>query len=126
MVWLPAALGVYVTEQLDEAPVPDSVQLLAGVNAPEPVFVNITVPVGVVGELNVSATVTDTFSSPTTPTGTVMFTNTGSGAFTPANSCTLSGTGASSSCSVTYTPSAAGSQTITGTYSGDSVHPASS
>src|SRR6267143_6703889 len=57
MVWLPAALGVYVTEQLDDAPVPDSVQVLAGVNAPEPVFVNITVPVGVVGELNVSVTV---------------------------------------------------------------------
>src|SRR5437867_7102093 len=57
MVWLPAALGVYVTEQLDDAPVPDSVQLLAGVKAPEPVFVNITVPVGVVGELNVSVTV---------------------------------------------------------------------
>jgi hypothetical protein len=52
------------------------------------------------------ATVTDTDSGTTsTPLGSVSFASDSSGNVTPA-SCTLSGTGAISNCSVSYTPSA--------------------
>jgi Bacterial Ig-like domain (group 3) len=68
------------------------------------------------------ASVTDTASGTLiTPTGTVTFTSTGAGTFSSAK-CTL----ASASCSVTYSPSAAGSPVITASYSGDSVHSVSS
>ncbi len=75
-----------------------------------------------------TATVTDNTSYPTTPTGTVSFTsNSASGQFSPAASCTLSpgSTAGTSSCSVNYTPLVAGSQTITDTYNGDLTHGAS-
>ena len=72
-----------------------------------------------------TATVTDTESTgPTTPTGTVSFASNGGGDFS-AKQCTLSGSGASAQCSVTYRPSdfgTRGSQTITGDYGGDSTH----
>ena len=73
-----------------------------------------------------STTVTDTGATPSTPAGTVTFTNVGSGGFTPSNSCTLvagqiAGT---ATCSVNYTPTAvnSGIHTITATYHGDSNH----
>jgi hypothetical protein len=78
-----------------------------------------------------TATVTDTASTgPTTPTGTVSFATSGPGFFSPGT-CTLSGSGPSASCSVTYTPSATPStpvrsDTITAIYSGDSTHTGSS
>src|SRR2546425_2509888 len=72
-----------------------------------------------------STTVTDTSANPTTPTGTITFASNGPGAFSVA-SCPLSGTGATASCSVTYTPTAIGAQTITGSYGGDSAHTTSS
>ena len=55
-----------------------------------------------------------------TPTGTVAWTTNGAGSFV-TSPCTLSGSGASVSCSVTYTPSSvgAGSHLITANYSGD-------
>lgn len=53
----------------------------------------------------------------TTPSGTVTWSSSGSGSFS-STTCTLS----SGSCQVTYAPSVAGIQTITGTYSGDSVN----
>ncbi|GAC1575376.1 MAG: hypothetical protein NVS3B24_03920 [Candidatus Dormibacteria bacterium] len=71
-----------------------------------------------------TATVTDTaIGSPSAPAGTVTFSsNGGSGSFT-GNPCTLGGSGSSSTCSVTYTPNAGGSQTISGSYaSTDGVH----
>ena len=74
-----------------------------------------------------TATVTDTAGSPTTPSGTVSFSSSpGPGGFT-GSPCTLSGSGASASCSVTYTPSATTSNpvrtdTITATYGGDDTH----
>jgi hemolysin type calcium-binding protein/Big-like domain-containing protein len=72
-----------------------------------------------------TATVTDTEKTdPTTPTGTISFASSAGGDFS-ANQCTLSGSGASAHCSVTYTPSdfgTRGSHTITGDYSGDSTH----
>jgi len=82
-------------------------------------------PVAIDAPATCTATVTDTESSgPTTPTGTVSFTSNGGGDFS-ANQCTLSGSGASAQCSVTYTPSTfgtAGSQTITGAYGGELSH----
>jgi len=59
------------------------------------------------------------------PTGTVGFSSSKAGSFTPA-SCTLSpdtGLGADvSTCSVSFTPTVAGSQKITAAYGGDSVY----
>jgi Ca2+-binding RTX toxin-like protein len=78
-----------------------------------------------------TATVTDEVSSgpPTTPTGTVSFFPGGPGSFSDTSPCTLSGTGASATCSATFTPSgpeAGGNTTIFASYSGDSVHLVSS
>src|SRR6266581_3056311 len=74
-----------------------------------------------------TATVTD--NSPgivVTPVGDVSFTTNSTGTFS-SNSCTLSGSGASgvASCQVTYTPMVVATHTITGTYSGDTIHRAS-
>lgn len=72
------------------------------------------------------ATVTDTASSgPTTPTGKVSFTNSGSGTF-GGSPCTLSASGASATCSVFFSSFPIGGQTITAIYSGDTTHAASS
>jgi hypothetical protein len=73
--------------------------------------------------------VTDTASSgATTPTGTVTFTSDTSGGSFSSSSCKLSpaSTSGQASCSVSYTPGQAGSETITGSYGGDSSHDASS
>jgi hypothetical protein len=59
------------------------------------------------------------------PTGSVGFTSSdNAGAFSPAATCTLAGSGASSSCTVSYTPGSGnrGSQSIGATYAGDSSH----
>jgi len=74
-----------------------------------------------------STTCTATVSGSTeVPTGTVPFTTSGSGSFSPASSCTLVATGAASAaCQVTYTPSAAGVATIGISYPGDEYHAAS-
>ena len=61
----------------------------------------------------------------TTPTGTVSFSSLpGPGAFSNST-CTLSGTGASANCQLTYTPAASTpvrTDTITATYNGDTTH----
>jgi uncharacterized membrane protein YgcG len=59
-----------------------------------------------------------------TPTGTVTATSSEAGAWSPAASCTLvvGATPGRAACSLSYTPSAAGSPTLTGTYSGDGEH----
>jgi YVTN family beta-propeller protein len=74
-----------------------------------------------------STTCTATVSNVTTPTGAVSFSSSGVGSL-GGNPCTLSGSGSSASCSVSYTPSAVGpgSHTITATYAGDSAHTGSS
>ncbi len=78
-----------------------------------------------------TATLTDTgpfpgAPGPTAPTGTVAFSSSAGGAFTPAASCSLTATTAGQSvCELTYTPAATGIQTVTGAYSGDAVHTAS-
>jgi hypothetical protein len=73
-----------------------------------------------------TATVTDTSSGTSiAPTGAVSFASTGPGAFSPS-ACTLAGTGASPTCTVAYAPTGSGTDTITATYGGDSVHSGSS
>ena len=62
--------------------------------------------------------------TPSTPTGTISWTSSGLGTFSSAT-CTLSGVGATASCSVSYAPTASGSQVITASYGGDTVQPAS-
>src|SRR5437867_3074028 len=87
-----------------------------------------TVPAGV--STTCTATVTDNETgTPITPSGTVTFASSGSGTFSPAASCTLTGTGPTATCSVTYTPAPVGgneTQTITATYGGDETHLGSS
>ena len=72
-----------------------------------------------------SATVSGTSVNAHTPTGGVTFTSSpaSEGTFSGGGTCTLSPTGASgtASCQSTYTPTAAGSQTISATYEGDTV-----
>src|SRR2546425_1117111 len=72
---------------------------------------------------NCTATVMDTSSTPTTPAGSVTFSSSGTGTFS-GSPCTMSGSGASATCSASFTPSgtSARTDTITGTYSGDSGH----
>jgi hypothetical protein len=82
-------------------------------------------PVGPAGTAQTcTATVSDTTTSSNAPTGTVAFSSGGQGSFGDGDSCTLSG----GSCSVSYTPSQAGtgSQTITGQYPGMPGYAASS
>ncbi len=83
-------------------------------------------PVVVGSSLTCIATVTDTSSTPSTPTGTVAFATSGSGSF-GGSPCNLAGSGPSSSCSATYSPTAVGTgtHTITATYSPDAAHTSS-
>jgi hypothetical protein len=71
-----------------------------------------------------TATVSDTSSIPTAPTGLVGFSSDGQGAFAAAGACTLAPTGnGKASCQLAYTPSAVGSaHTITAAYRGDGIH----
>lgn len=71
------------------------------------------------GTITCTATITR-LSGSLTPTGSVEWSTDSSGTFDPP-SCVLSGTGASASCSTSYTPTAVGdgSHLITGNYSGD-------
>jgi LPXTG-site transpeptidase (sortase) family protein len=56
-----------------------------------------------------------------TPSGTVTFSSSGTGGFTPDNSCILSGSGGSATCSVTYTATSigTGTHTLAASYPGD-------
>jgi hypothetical protein len=75
------------------------------------------------GQVTCTVTVTDTdVGTLATPSGTVTFTNSGSGAFIPSAMCSL----VSGSCSVTYMPSTSGVQQISSTYLGDLDHSSSS
>jgi len=72
-----------------------------------------------------TATLTDTASgTASTPTGQVRFTSSGTagGSFSPATSCNLF----AGNCSVTFTPTGAGTDTVAGNYQGDNVHSTSS
>lgn len=88
------------------------------------------------GTVTLTGKVKDTSASPTTPTGTVSWSDGGAGgSFTingaATNACTLKKlTSSSSSCKITYAPSASATpgETITlyATYSGDVSHSSSS
>ncbi len=81
--------------------------------------------VGVGQPATCTATVADLGIGDATPTGTVGFATDSSGSFGGAASCTVSeDTTGTSSCQVTYTPTAAdsGSHVLTSSYSGDDAH----
>ena len=86
----------------------------------------------VVGESTTCrVTVTDSVTSPTTPTGTVSFSSeTSDGTLPGSGSCTLSATATTgvASCMANYTPGQVGSgtDTITTSYGGDPTHASSS
>ncbi len=74
-----------------------------------------------------TATVTDTVGSAVSPKGTVTFTSSVGTSTFSATSCTLSGSTASVTCSVTYTQTdTTTTATITATYDGDGAHATSS
>lgn len=86
-------------------------------------------PVALGAPASCTATVTDAGGgTPVTPTGTATFSSDGSGAFMPIEGeCELvAGEAGAASCSVNYTPSAVGSETITADYAGSSGHSGSS
>jgi hypothetical protein len=69
-----------------------------------------------------TVTVVDTSpGTPMTPAGTATFTSSHPGHFS-STTCQLSENNDAASCSVTFTPSRTGSDTITATYGGDSDH----
>ena len=82
-------------------------------------------PAGAGQQTTCTATVTDTAATSLTPSGTVSFSSSGAGSFT-SSECTLSGSGASASCAVSYTQAASGQSSITAGYGGDNAHAASS
>src|SRR2546425_299509 len=69
---------------------------------------------------NCMATVTDSVATAPFPTGPVNFF--ADGAATPFASCSLSGSGVTQSCSVSYTPTTAGAHSIVAKYAGDPAH----
>jgi len=69
--------------------------------------------------------VTDTSSTPVTPSGLVTFFSSGLGSFSPSAVCTLSfGSSSTGTCAISYAPAlgSEGTQTITGVYGGDPDH----
>src|SRR5439155_217020 len=77
-----------------------------------------SVPVG--SSASCTATVTDSVATAPFPTGPVDFF--ADGAATPFTSCSLSGSGVTQSCSVSYTPTTAGPHSIVAKYAGDGAH----
>ncbi len=70
-----------------------------------------------------TATVTDTSSSTSNPTGTVTFSNGGASGRFGSTPCSLQPIlFNAATCSISYEPTAVGSQSITGNYPGDSTH----
>src|SRR3989454_10146460 len=69
---------------------------------------------------NCMATVTDSVATAPFPTGPVNFF--ADGAVTPFASCSLSGSGVTQSCSVSYTPTTEGAHSIVAKYAGDPAH----
>ena len=75
-----------------------------------------------------TATVTDTSGgTATTPggSGTVSWSSSAPGTFAPAT-CSPTGAGTTASCSVAFTPTTAGTRTVTGVFAGDALHTGSS
>jgi len=105
--------------------------LAVTVNAVDPTAISVvpspaTVTIGTT--VTFKATVTDDGQSPTTPSGTVTWSDGGAGGAFSSNTCALTrATSSSGSCSVTYKPPpTAEAVAITAGYSGDSSHGMSS
>jgi sugar lactone lactonase YvrE len=74
-----------------------------------------------------TATVVDTARDALAPAGTVTFTSSAGGSFSPSPTCTLApSTSSTSACTVDFTPSAGVTATITAAFSGEVRHPATS
>jgi len=100
-----------------------SVHMTTTTVSPNPASVTAGTPI------TLTATVTDTSSSPpSSPSGTVSWSDNGAGGSFLTGTCTVSPTSSSQSqCTITYVaPFTPGSKTITASYSGDSTHLSSS
>jgi hypothetical protein len=97
---------------------------------PHPTSTSVTcgpTPVGPGDSRLCTAIVTDTATTqPNTPTGTFTFTSSSPATFSPTNPCPAAPSGTSAICFVRFSSLAAGTQTITASYSGDSTHSPSS
>src|SRR6266540_3057521 len=103
-----------------------SVIVAAGAKHNTTTAVSCASPVVVGQASSCTATVTDTNASPTTPTGTVTFAETGpAGSFSSTTCALVAGPVGTANCSVTFTATATGTALITGTYGGDGTHNAS-
>ena len=82
------------------------------------------VVVKLLGRAECTAGVADTLAGQIAPSGTVTFSsNGGAGDFSSSAACILTSTGVDqAACQLTYTPSTATNQAISGTYSGDFKH----
>jgi hypothetical protein len=80
-----------------------------------------TVVVGATVSCTVTVTDTSAPGTPSAPQGSVTFASTKPGTFAPA-SCTLSGSGASASCTIQYTATLPNVQTLTASFGGDVKH----
>ena len=70
-----------------------------------------------------TATVSDTAGAgATAPTGTVTWSTGSVGSFPSGTSCTLTGSGATRSCSIAYAPGMGGAHVVQAAYAGDAVH----
>jgi hypothetical protein len=76
--------------------------------------------IGVSNSFNCTAKVNG--AAGTAPSGTVSFTNSGSGSFAPPTCTLVPINSAMSSCSVVFTATASGVQTLTAVYSGDTTY----
>jgi hypothetical protein len=75
------------------------------------------------GSTTCTATVKDTSGGTAlTPSGSVTWASDKAGTFGGGGSCSVSGSGDTATCSVTYTPGVVGAATITATYAGDTDH----
>jgi hypothetical protein len=57
-----------------------------------------------------------------TPTGKITVTILGPGGFSATRTCTLSGSGGTATCHISFTPPATGTYTVTASYPGDFKH----
>ncbi len=83
------------------------------------------VPTKVGQSTNCTATVTESASGGAAPTGIISFASGGSGSVGSGGTCSLGGSGASASCTVSYTPSSENPK-LTAIYGGDGNHTGSS
>jgi hypothetical protein len=104
--------------------------LVANLCAPRSTQTTVTCPNPTVGQATTcTATVTDSDAAghKTAPSGTETFSTSGQGTFGSGGTCTLAATSTpgQSSCSVPFTPTAAGTQNVSAAFAGDVRHTSS-